>query len=74
MGKIEILRRLRPLLDSFRDLLPIIIVVSFFQLFVLQQPIPNWPSLLLGTLFVLIGLTLFIRGLDLALFPIGAAL
>lgn len=74
MGKIEILRRLRPLLDSFRDLLPIIIVVSFFQLFVLQQPIPNWPSLLLGTLFVLIGLTLFIRGLDLALFPIGESL
>lgn len=74
MGKIQILRRLKPLLDSFRDLLPIIIVVSFFQLFVLQQPIPNWPSLLLGTLFVLLGLTLFIRGLELALFPIGESL
>ena len=74
MGKIEILRQLRPLLDSFRDLLPIIVVVSFFQLFVLQQPIPNWPSLLLGTLFVLLGLTLFIRGLELALFPIGESL
>jgi len=74
MGKIEILRRVRPLVDSFRDLLPIILVVSFFQLFVLQQPIPNWPSLLIGTLFVLLGLTLFIRGLELALFPIGESL
>ncbi|WP_455200780.1 DUF1538 family protein [Kaarinaea lacus] len=74
MGKIEILRRLRPFLDSFRDLLPIILVVSFFQLFVLKQPIPNWPSLLLGTVFVILGLTLFIRGLELALFPIGESL
>ena len=74
MGKIEIFRRLRPLLDSFRDLLPIIVVVSFFQLFILKQPIPNWPSLLTGTLFVLLGLTLFIRGLEMALFPIGESL
>ncbi|MEJ2179412.1 MAG: DUF1538 domain-containing protein [Gammaproteobacteria bacterium] len=74
MGKIEIFRGLRPLLDSFRDLLPIILVVSFFQLFVLKQPIPNWPSLLTGALFVLLGLTLFIRGLEMALFPIGESL
>ena len=74
MGKIEIFRRLRPLLDSFRDLLPIIVVVGFFQLFILKQPIPNWPSLLTGTLFVLLGLTLFIRGLEMALFPIGESL
>ena len=74
MGKIEIFRGLRPLLDSFRDLLPIILVVSFFQLFVLKQPIPNWPSLVTGALFVLLGLTLFIRGLEMALFPIGESL
>ncbi|WP_455209478.1 DUF1538 family protein [Kaarinaea lacus] len=74
MIKMQVIRRLRPLIDSFRDLLPIIVVVSFFQLFILQQPIPNWPTLLLGTLFVVIGLTLFIRGLELALFPIGESL
>lgn len=74
MIELQIIRRLRPLIDSFRDLLPIILVVSFFQLFVLKQPIPNWPTLLAGTLFVVIGLALFIRGLELALFPIGESL
>jgi len=74
MITLQVIRRLRPLIDSFRDLLPIILVVSFFQLFILQQSIPNWPSLLIGTLFVVIGLALFIRGLELALFPIGESL
>lgn len=35
--------------DSLRDLLPIILVISFFQLFVLQQPIPDFIDILLGT-------------------------
>jgi len=59
------------LMDSVRDLLPIIIVISFFQLVVLQQPIPNLNSILVGTLLVVIGLALFIKGLQMALFPIG---
>ena len=74
MFTLQVIRRLRPLIDSFRDLLPIILVVSFFQLFILQQSMPNWPSLLIGTLFVVVGLALFIRGLELALFPIGESL
>lgn len=74
MITLQVIRRLRPLIDSFRDLLPIILVVCFFQLFILQQPIPNWPSLLIGTFFVVIGLALFIRGLEMALFPIGESL
>jgi len=74
MNKSQVIRRFSPLFDSFRDLLPIILVVSFFQLFVLQQPIPNWPTLAAGTLFVVVGLALFIQGLELALFPIGESL
>ncbi len=58
-------------MDSVRDLLPIIIVISFFQLVILQQPIPNLNSILIGTLLVVIGLALFIKGLQMALFPIG---
>lgn len=58
-------------MDSLRDLLPIIIVIGFFQLFILQQPIPNLSSILIGTLLVVIGLALFIKGLQMALFPIG---
>jgi hypothetical protein len=57
--------------ESFRDLLPIILVVAFFQYLVLGQPIPNPGKILSGTLLVLVGLTLFVRGLELALFPIG---
>ena len=62
---------LDPLLNSARDLLPIVVVVAFFQLLVLQQPIPSLNEILLGTLFVIIGLALFVRGLEMGLFPIG---
>ncbi len=61
----------RPLLDSFRDLLPIVLVIAFFQLVVLRQPIPNLMELLFGTLLVAMGLAMFIRGLEMGLFPIG---
>lgn len=63
-----------PLLSSARDLLPIILVVSFFQLFVLQQPFPDLGNMISGILFVLIGMTLFIRGLEMGLFPIGESM
>ena len=59
------------LMDSVRDLLPIILVIAFFQLAVLQQPIPDFGDILVGILFVVIGLTLFVHGLNLGLFPIG---
>ncbi|MDJ0939276.1 MAG: DUF1538 domain-containing protein [Woeseiaceae bacterium] len=62
---------LAELLDSVRDLLPIILVIGFFQLVVLRQPIPNFGEIALGIGFVVVGLTLFIKGLNLGLFPIG---
>jgi hypothetical protein len=65
---------LRPFLDSIRDLLPIILVIAFFQLVVLQQPIPNMGKLLFGTVMVVLGLTLFVRGLEMGLFPIGESM
>ncbi|MBU2710975.1 DUF1538 domain-containing protein [Zooshikella harenae] len=58
-------------LSSLRDLTPILLVVTFFQLFVLQQPLPHFWQLMGGLLCVLIGLTLFIHGLETGLFPIG---
>jgi uncharacterized protein YhhL (DUF1145 family) len=61
----------RALLESFRDLLPILLVIAFFQLFVLQQPFPNLLQMLGGILMVAIGLSLFIHGLRIGLFPIG---
>lgn len=65
---------LKSLLDSLRDLLPIIGVIAFFQLVVLQQPIPNFTDITIGILFVVIGLTLFVYGLNLGLFPIGESM
>jgi hypothetical protein len=59
------------LFDSLRDLLPIIVVIGFFQLAVLQQPIPNFGEIAIGVALVVIGLTLFVQGLNMGLFPIG---
>ncbi|HDM8223990.1 TPA: DUF1538 domain-containing protein [Vibrio campbellii] len=61
----------RALLSSARDLLPIVLVITFFQLVVLQEPLPNLVSILFGLLLVILGLTFFIFGLELGLFPIG---
>ena len=58
-------------LISIRDLAPLVLVISFFQFVIVQKSIDNLSETLFGIFFVLIGLTLFIRGLELALFPLG---
>jgi len=63
-----------PLWQSTRDLLPIIVVIAFFQLVVLQKPIPNMGQLIVGTGLVVLGLSLFIKGLEIGLFPIGESM
>ena len=62
------------MMESIRDLLPIIMVIAFFELVVLRQPIPNLIGLLTGALLVVIGLTLFVHGLKTGLFPIGESM
>ncbi|TIH18103.1 DUF1538 domain-containing protein [Marinifilum sp. JC120] len=57
--------------SSFRDLLPIILVIAFFQIVVLRQPLPNLGEVAFGGLLVVLGLMLFIQGLEMGLFPIG---
>ncbi len=57
-----------------RDLTPIVLVIGFFQYFILQQPLDNALALAGGAILVLLGLTLFVYGLELALFPIGESL
>jgi hypothetical protein len=64
----------RSLLESLRDLLPIVAVISFFQLVILRQPIPDLAGLLVGSLLVVIGLTLFVYGLKVGLFPLGESM
>ena len=62
------------MLDSVKDLLPIILVIAFFQGIVLQQPIPHFEQILIGFVMVVIGLTLFVHGLNMGLFPIGESM
>lgn len=62
------------LLDSLRDLLPVVLVVVFFQLAVLKQPLSNVGQLVGGLLMVVLGLTFFVRGLEMGLFPVGESL
>ncbi|MBC8239571.1 MAG: DUF1538 domain-containing protein [Alphaproteobacteria bacterium] len=59
------------ILNSARDLAPIVVVIAFFQIIVLQQPFPNLGNVIVGLVFVVVGLTLFIQGLEMGLFPIG---
>ena len=56
---------------ALRDLAPIIIVIAFFQIAVLQQPFPNLAGVAVGLVCVVAGLALFIQGLELGLFPLG---
>ncbi|WP_299770070.1 DUF1538 domain-containing protein [uncultured Pseudoteredinibacter sp.] len=64
----------RSMVGSLRDLMPIVAVILFFQFFVLQQPLPNVGQLMMGVVFVVLGLTFFIHGLEQGLFPIGESM
>lgn len=61
-------------MGSLRDLLPIILVIAFFQLFVLQQTPEHIIQFFVGLVFVVFGLTFFIYGLEQGLFPIGESM
>jgi len=68
---LKLRKTLQPLIESAKSLVPIVLVIAFFQLIILQQPIPRLGEILRGGLLVLVGLALFVRGLQMALFPIG---
>lgn len=59
------------LIGTCRDVLPIILLITGFQLFVIRQPIPHLRRLIVGGVYVVIGLALFLAGLEKALFPLG---
>jgi len=65
---------MKSMLGSLRDLAPIILVIAFFQLLVLQQPLPDLIGVMTGVVFVVLGLTFFIYGLEMGLFPIGESM
>lgn len=60
--------------ESFRDLLPIILVVLFFQLAIIQVIPDNWLSVAIGLAIVGLGLAVFLLGLEVGVFPVGEGL
>ncbi|MFQ5985362.1 MAG: DUF1538 family protein [Alphaproteobacteria bacterium] len=70
----DLLSFLRLVAGSLRDLAPIILVIAFFQIAVLQQPFPNLENVVGGLVLVMLGLALFVQGLEMGLFPVGEAM
>ena len=64
----------KQILGALRDLAPIFAVIAFFQIVVLQQPFPDLANVLVGLVCVVLGLALFVQGLESGLFPLGEAL
>lgn len=58
-------------LSTSLDVIPIAVILVVFQLAVLRRPIPNLRRVLIGFFYVVLGLALFLVGLEEALFPIG---
>lgn len=64
----------KAILGSSRDLAPIVVVIAAFQVMILRQPFPEFFSIAMGLVLVVLGLALFVVGLDIGLFPLGEAL
>lgn len=64
----------KKLKSACADLLPIALVIAFFQMVVIQEPLPNLGDVLFGTVLLIAGLVLFIQGLEMGMFPIGEEL
>ncbi|TVQ71311.1 MAG: DUF1538 domain-containing protein [Oceanospirillales bacterium] len=69
-----VVQGLLDLLTMFRDVLPILITILFFQYIVLKRPLSNPPKIAFGFLLVIIGLYAFVVGLKIGLFPIGTSM
>jgi hypothetical protein len=60
------------LLETCKDILPIATVIIGFQLLVIRRPLPHLKKTLAGFIYVLLGIVFFLKGLDMALFPLGS--
>ena len=68
----ELLQELLAILfTTIKDVIPIAAIIFGFQIFVIRRPIPNLKRVLIGFAYVIVGLALFLLGLEKALFPIG---
>lgn len=66
-----IINSLKFIAESAIDILPIVVFLFAFQLLVIGEAIPHWRRIAVGFLFVVVGLGLFLVGLEQTLFPLG---
>ena len=66
-----VMHLLKTLVLTIRDVIPIAAVILGFQIFVIRKPIPNLRKVTIGFVYVVVGLGLFMVGLEWALFPLG---
>ncbi|HYE34112.1 DUF1538 domain-containing protein [Methylocaldum sp.] len=59
------------LLETLRAVTPIVMMLVLFQVLVIRKPLPNPRRILVGFVYVLLGVALFLEGLKMALFPVG---
>ncbi len=59
------------ILGSAADVLPIVIFLFVFQRLVIGEHMSNWKQIAVGFVFVVVGLGLFLVGLEQTLFPLG---
>lgn len=62
---------LESLISTAWDMFPIVAIIFGFQFLVIRKPISNLQQVLVGFFYVLLGLSLFLMGLDQAIFPLG---
>lgn len=65
---------LEGLMDTFVNILPIIVTIIFFQYAILRRHLPNLGRVVIGFMMLVIGLYGFIIGIKLGLFPIGESI
>lgn len=64
----------RTLVHAARNLAPIVIVVALFQLVVMQSLPDGLTGIVIGLMVVVLGVALFLQGLEMGIFPIGKSL
>ncbi|MCX7087865.1 MAG: DUF1538 domain-containing protein [Methylococcales bacterium] len=58
-------------IDTGWDILPVVVMIMVFQWLVIQKPLPNLTKTLIGFIYVILGVSFFMEGLHMALFPLG---
>ncbi len=59
------------ILETVRNVVPIVAILIGFQVLVIRKPIAHARKIFFGLVYVLLGISLFLKGLEMTLFPLG---